>query len=604
MHKTIKMVLSKYDSAHNECFIVPIRGLYLEHKISVEDFKDRNAGLMKNRQIETVASDKGDKIYKLFDLDTDGELVKESLQEWLCDNRLEVTQCISIALGNHELSYAGWFKYVDDKSGPDELALYSLSRKYGIHTSVYNKSYVWTTLMNHMSRSDDEIFRLSGVNLVYLGEMTYGIIREIHAPQLDVINPAPKPHGHLSKKSGKVTCRDSSRGRKSSNRGKNSKNSGNRGMRPQSLSESRRTNYGITSTNVTTRSVRSSRRKIDYVSLNDGYDDEDSTPAKKCHKESYRPRSAPSATRMSTHKRMNSPETPAAEELSAVPSTSNDTPLSGVSTTDNTLPDLVVNQPQNVSLLPTADLNVQQQPLAMNTLEDLEAASTLLSLGDTLEETLEDDDDNALLMPIGGTNNPEDVVPQPLRLDQLSVNNAIAGIVDAEQTKKDEEQAKNTMTKVPVEQPDTVNVPDDPLPEGKPDVDTTTTKKGSLKTKSYVLKKRPDTKRSFRCSECNVVKSTVQELNAHHHRCHNPQMCGICNRTFALASSLTRHMYEHDEKWFQCDSCDYSSHFASELETHKIVHRKTPTHKCMHANCDKWFLQKWDFTLHLQKHDG
>ena len=92
------MALSKYGGAHSERFIVPIRGLYLEHKISVEDFKDCNAGLMKNRWIETVASDKGEKIYELFDPDTNGELIKESLQEWLCDNRLEVTQCISIAL--------------------------------------------------------------------------------------------------------------------------------------------------------------------------------------------------------------------------------------------------------------------------------------------------------------------------------------------------------------------------------------------------------------------------------------------------------------------------------------------------------------------------
>ena len=70
--------------------------------------------------------------------------------------------------------------------------------------------------------------------------------------------------------------------------------------------------------------------------------------------------------------------------------------------TDNTLPDLVVNHP--------TDLNA---PMATNTFEDLEAASTLLSLGDTLEETLDDDNDNALLMPIGMSNKPVDVAPQP-----------------------------------------------------------------------------------------------------------------------------------------------------------------------------------------------
>ena len=102
MHKTIKMALSKYDGVHSERFIVPIRGLYLYQKISVDDFKDRNAGLMKNKWIETVSSDKGEKIYELYDPDSNGEIIKEVLQEWLCDNRLEVTQCISIALQNHE----------------------------------------------------------------------------------------------------------------------------------------------------------------------------------------------------------------------------------------------------------------------------------------------------------------------------------------------------------------------------------------------------------------------------------------------------------------------------------------------------------------------
>ena len=92
------MALSKYDGVHGKHFIALIRGLYPDNKISVEDFKERNAGLMKNKWIETVSSDNGEKIYELFDPNSNGEIIKEALQEWLCDNRLEVTQCISIAL--------------------------------------------------------------------------------------------------------------------------------------------------------------------------------------------------------------------------------------------------------------------------------------------------------------------------------------------------------------------------------------------------------------------------------------------------------------------------------------------------------------------------
>ena len=60
---------------------------------------------------------------------------------------------------------------------------------------------------------------------------------------------------------------------------------------------------------------------------------------------------------------------------------------------------------------------MQENKLPVNvgsTEEDLEAASTLLSLGDTLEDTLDEEEENALLMPIGGANVPEDVAPQPL----------------------------------------------------------------------------------------------------------------------------------------------------------------------------------------------
>ena len=444
------MALRKYDTVNSEQFITPIHGLYSEHTISVEDFKDGNAGLIKNHWIDTSYCDKGEKIYELFDPYTEGEIVKESIQEWLCDNRHKVTQCIGIALCNHELSYAEWFKFVDNSSGPDELALYSLSRKYGIHTSVYNKSYVWTTLMNHVSRSDEEIFGLSGVHLVYLGLTKYGIIRDIRVRQTDSIPNPPKPSRNSSKRAGKVTCRSSSRGRKSTNRGLDNagRKGGGRGKIPQTLSKSRRANYGISVTNITTQKVCSSRKQIDYVSLNDGFEDEEPLVTKKQQKESYRPRGAPSATRLSAHKKISSPESipqhgeSTGDKFSAVPSTSARVPLTDISPAEDTLPDLAVNQPQDKKTGPELNNPAvldpgEQPPTATNTLEDLEAASTFLSLGDTFEDTLEKEDDNALLMPIGGANNPEDLAPQPLCLDQASVDNVIAGLVEMEELEKD-----------------------------------------------------------------------------------------------------------------------------------------------------------------------
>ena len=147
--------------------------------ISVDEFKERNASLMKTRWIDTQHGESGEKIYKLYNPEQDDEVVKESLQEWLCDNHNEITQCIGITLCNHERSYTEWFKYVDNRSGPDELALYCLSRKHDVHTAVFNKSYVWTKLSEHVLCSNKEIISLCGVNLVYLDNTTYGIIKNI-----------------------------------------------------------------------------------------------------------------------------------------------------------------------------------------------------------------------------------------------------------------------------------------------------------------------------------------------------------------------------------------------------------------------------------------
>ena len=318
----------------------------------------------------------------------------------------------------------------------------------------------------------------------------------------------------------------------------------------------------------------------------------------------YRPRSGPSANHLAAHKQMSSPESVAVEEeapaatLSTIPSTSGDREtLTGIPIEDQKLPDLVVNQNEPGT---AASKNVEESEITVNTVsteEDLKAASTLLSLGDTHDDTLDDDDENAQLMPIGGINVilPEDIAPELLRLDQVSVDNVIAGIVETEELEKDLTAGKTSVKPAAA----------DPLPDIGDQADNEpAAMKVSLETKTYVLKKKPDSKQTFKCSECKAVETWIHKLNEHHRQMHNPQMCGICNRTFALTSSLSRHMCDHDKRRFHCNQCDYSCHFESELETHKIIHRKNPSYQCMHAKCGKWFRRNWDLTLHLQKHDG
>ena len=79
-------------------------------------------------------------------------------------------------------------------------------------------------------------------------------------------------------------------------------------------------------------------------------------------------------------------------------------------------------------------------------------------------------------------------------------------------------------------------------------------------------------------------------------------MCGTCKKLFDAPLQLSRHMYEYYEKNLQCDRCDQSFTFQSELDKHKIVHQKTLTFKCMKVNCDWWFFRNQDLNFHLQMH--
>ena len=123
---------------------------------------------------------------------------------------------------------------------------------------MLNKSYIWTTLSNHLARSDDEIIELCGVNLVFLGPARYGILRKIRRPLLQLPSDSTTCVSASSitpnVRSRKTTCREGgATGHKkrehsvAQGRGKHRTvpTSSSR-KRPQTLSESRSQTYGIT----------------------------------------------------------------------------------------------------------------------------------------------------------------------------------------------------------------------------------------------------------------------------------------------------------------------------------------------------------------------
>ena len=207
---------------------------------------------------------------------------------------------------------------------------------------------------------------LCGINLVFIGPTEYGILHSIHWPTHSIlVNVDPKPTSSGRSKSSsnkKTTCCEGrttnhKRGRGSSKGVKQT----NLDRWACTLSESRNQNYGITPpTNPSTCTLRSGRQPVDYLSLNDGLDDDILTTSKKRKRVTHRPRSAPLVTRVAAQKHTISPEAkgtdntslrPSTSTLSAVPSTSAANELAipdltGVPTSANmdNLPDLVINR--------------------------------------------------------------------------------------------------------------------------------------------------------------------------------------------------------------------------------------------------------------------
>ena len=102
----------------------------------------------------------------------------------------------------------------------------------------------------------------------------------------------------------------------------------------------------------------------------------------------------------------------------------------------------------------------------------MDAVAALLSLGEMGNNTLDDNNENAELMPIGGQNVPLDIAPQQIRLDQPDVDKAIAEMIQADDQLEDT--SANTKTEEQVEV-QTVAKPDDAKPDDANKENTTET---------------------------------------------------------------------------------------------------------------------------------
>ena len=123
--------------------------------------------------------------------------------------------------------------------------------------------------------------------------------------------------------------------------------------------------------------------------------------------------------------------------MPAAPSNIERVELSGVPD-EQGLPDLVIDHDANPKYPTTT-----QEAEAASTEEELEAANTLLSLVEARDDTLEDDNENIMLMLIGGANTPIDVAPELSQLDQVNLDQAIAELIQTQEQNKDNPSEKN-----------------------------------------------------------------------------------------------------------------------------------------------------------------
>ena len=259
-------------------FIRPIRCLYSDYAMTMDKFQEEHGVLLMNYELEDLGNDVGFKLYSEFSKENNGELARELVQTWICDNHLEVTNCICIALDNRNQSFCNWFHDSEQYPSPDELLLYCLGKQNSLHVSIFNSKYVWSTLSKHIRYNYFEIVKYSDIVLVFLGERHYAIFHKKRNP---VDEPPPTSNvssrgrgrgraraGNTKKDTRKKTvCRSSNRKQQSTS---------STDKRPKTLESARKERYGIGNKSINVnvekygRGKRRSGQTVDYRKLNKG----------------------------------------------------------------------------------------------------------------------------------------------------------------------------------------------------------------------------------------------------------------------------------------------------------------------------------------------
>ena len=286
-------------NAVTEPFTKVVCKLHDSRVTSIENFKIKKADLMKCHWIESTLLLSSDKkkptttgIFEVFanKAGLNATELKETLIDWMCDKLTELGNCMAIALNQSKLNFAEWLQKITMNKHfiPDDLMIYCLSHFLNVHKLVYTKDFCWSTLLNQFKMSEKELHEKSDIKLVYIGCNMYVELKHIRQPKPQ----PPKPITPSSDLSDKKITRKNTKSCKTKVT--------NRGDKPRSKTPKKST----LPPPPKPRHSERKRRRINYLQLNNGVEEPDTTPGKPKRQKmnSPPPRRGPSAKRRAANK--------------------------------------------------------------------------------------------------------------------------------------------------------------------------------------------------------------------------------------------------------------------------------------------------------------
>ena len=126
---------------------------------------------------------------------------------------------------------------------------------------------------------------------------------------------------------------------------------------------------------------------------------------------------------------------------------------------------------------------------------------------------------------------------------------------------------------------------------------------GTLRVKTYGLRKTVKRKRTFPCDQCAEKFKTQADLTQHVIGAHVEFTCTQCPATFQSKGGRDKHVKSHSAS-LKCDQCPCMFVYLSDLKHHQPVHSDEKPQQCPSTTCKKRFKTASELHAHCKKHAG